>query len=148
MSDNKENMPLLNDESIVQVCPYCHRRTASWAKIIERLAREPCAPHHSDLYRESFDHYLLDLRYMEDQIMSILERMHLCIAHFSQKPYRILLANIDPESVHLTDAEISLIIEVRESFPQLKRLLSLFSDARKMLNIQLTRAIASGQRKR
>ncbi|KRY14926.1 hypothetical protein T12_5237 [Trichinella patagoniensis] len=148
MSDNKENMPLLNDESIVEVCPFCNRRIASWARLIERLSSEPPAPYHTDLYRESFNHYLFDLRYLKSQIMKIVERISKCIIHFSQDPNRILLAEIDPESVHLTNAEISLIIEVRESIPRLKLLLHLYSWAQRLLNIQLTRAIASGRRRR
>ncbi|XP_003380082.1 conserved hypothetical protein [Trichinella spiralis] len=112
MSDNKENMPLLNDESIVEICPFCNRRTASWARLIERLSSEPPAPYHTDLYRESFNHYLLDLRYLKSQIMKIVERISKC--------------------------EISLIIEVRESIPQLKLLLHLYSEAQRLLYV-LTR---------
>ncbi|KRZ79496.1 hypothetical protein T10_873 [Trichinella papuae] len=138
MSDNIQNIPLLNDESIVYVCPSCQQKIAAWVQIMNRVARDPWAPYHSALYRENYENYVVYRNYMEDQILSILEKILVCVGYFSRKPSYVLQEDLNSNNPYLTNAEITYITDMRASYRLMNLLLCKKNSKKKCVRMRST----------
>ncbi|KRY90651.1 hypothetical protein T4D_2983 [Trichinella pseudospiralis] len=114
---------------------------------MNRVARDPWAPYDSNLYRENYQNYVVYRHFIEDQILSILEKILSCAEYFSRKPYYVLQADLNSSNPYLTQAEIAYIAEMRVSYQLMKLLLCKVAIANKIINILKANAEAAGQRK-